>query len=166
MKIKLGIAQYIVYNRASHTKYGVSGVKMRLRNQLWKPRSERKKPKIKKRKPPEDEICEDCINHKVCLGYCPPLIWIDGRQETKELIPIRPIINGIPQIEYNEEIYNLMSDKESKDIERLEAIRTISDYRIRMIAAATLAHIPQAQIAKITHSSQSRISRKYRIVTK
>ena len=137
---------------------------MRLLNQLWKPRGERKKPRKSPRKPPEDEICQDCVNHKICKGFCPPLIWIDGRSDTKELIPVKPIINGIPQEAYNEELYRRINDKEARDIERLEDIRTISDYKLRMIAAATLVHIPQTQIAKITHSSQSRISRKYRIV--
>jgi len=137
---------------------------MRLLNQLWKPRGERKKPRKSPRKPPDDEICKDCINHKVCKGFCPPLIWINGRQETKELLPDKPISINPEQIEYNDKIHELMVDKETTDMERLELIRSLKDYRIRIIAAGVLANVPQKQIAQIAHISQGRISRLYRAV--
>lgn len=137
---------------------------MRLRNQLWKPRSERKKPQVKKRKPPDDEICIGCVNHKVCLGFCPPLIWIDGRGETKELIPGKPISINPEQVEYTEKLYEMMIDKETTDMERLEAIRSLSDYRIKVIAAGMLVNVPQEKIAKFAHITQGRISKIYRAV--
>lgn len=137
---------------------------MRLRNQLWKPRSERKKPKIKKRKPPSDEICADCINHKSCLGFCPPLLWIDGRGETKELIPDKPISINPEQVEYTDKLHEMMVNKETTDIERLELIRGLKDYRLRVIAAGVLVNVPQEKIAQIAHISQGRISRLYRAV--
>jgi DNA-directed RNA polymerase specialized sigma24 family protein len=137
---------------------------MRLLNQLWKPRNERKKPRKSPRKPPEDEICQDCVNHKICKGFCPPLIWINGRQETKELIPDKPISINPEQTEYNDKIHELMVDKETTDMERLELIRSLSDSRIKIIASSILVGVSQKQIAQIAHISQGRISRLYRAV--
>jgi hypothetical protein len=140
---------------------------MRLKNNLWKPAiSEQITPK-EKRKPPQDDICLKCPNYpdEHCKGLCPPLQWINGRQETKEIIPSKPIIvQGIELIDYNTALHEMIEDKQATDIDKLDSIRSIKEYKLRMIAACILAYIPQAEIAKLAHISQSRISRLYRIV--
>jgi hypothetical protein len=139
---------------------------MRLKNNLWKPAISEQITQKEKRKPPQDDICLTCPNYKDdhCKGLCPPLQWINGRSETKEIIPDNPIKYGIEQIDYNQYIHEVITDNNINMEYRVEQLRSIADYRLRAIAACVLAHIPQTQIAKLTHSSQSRISRLYRIV--
>ena len=136
---------------------------MRLRNRLWNLEHDRGLPKRKKQ-PPQDDICLLCPNYEDnnCRGLCPPLQWINGRAETKEIIPDAPIRYGIDQIDYNEYLYGLITDKSATDSDRLDTIRSIKDYRLRIIAAAILAYVPQQQIAKYAHISQGRISKLYR----
>jgi hypothetical protein len=140
---------------------------MRLKNNLWKPAISEQITQQEKRKPPQDDICLTCPNYKDdhCRGLCPPLQWINGRQETKEIIPSKPIIvQGIELIDYNTALHEMIEDKQATDIDKLDSIRSIKEYKLRMIAACILAYIPQAEIAKLAHISQSRISRLYRIV--
>ena len=133
---------------------------MRLKNRLWNPEHDTIERKKEKKKPPQDEICAYCPNKDQCLGLCPPLQWINGRSETKELIPSKPIEST--QVEYNDKLYEYITNKETTDLERLELIRSLSDYRIRIISASVMVGVPQEQIGKIAHISQGRISRLYR----
>ena len=134
---------------------------MRLKNRLWNPEHETPQPK-QKRKSPDDDLCKPCPNYKddYCKGLCPPMQWINGRSETKELIPAKPIEST--QVEYTDKLYEYMTNKETTDLERLELIRSLSDYRIRIISASVMVGVPQEQIGKIAHISQGRISRLYR----
>ena len=139
---------------------------MRLRNRLWNPEHETPQPK-QKRKSPDDDLCKPCPNYKDdhCKGLCPPMQWINGRSETKEIIPDTPISShGVEQIDYNEAIYEMIADKRATDTDRLETIRTIANYKLRAIAACTLAYIPQKEIGKFAHISQGRISNLYRTI--
>lgn len=135
-------------------------------NSLWKPPIEDKSTLIKRRKKKKtDEICKQCINVKVCKGLCPLMVSVNGRAETQEIIPSEPIIKrGIEQQDYNEVLYELITDQQARDADRIDTIRSIANYRIRAIAACTLAYIPQVEIAKIAHISQGRISKLYRAV--
>ena len=76
----------------------------------------------------------------------------------------KPISINPEQVEYTDKLYEMMVDKETTDIERLEAIRSLSDYRIRVIAAGMLVNVPQEKIAKFAHITQGRISKIYRAV--
>ena len=136
---------------------------MRRRNRLWNPEH----PEKEKRKPAKfkatDELCLPCPNKELCLGLCPPMRWIDGNAETIEIIPPeQPIRYGIEQRDYCQELAEMITSDQATDIDRLETIRSIKDYRIRLIAAGILAFIPQQQIAKYAHISQGRISKLYR----
>jgi hypothetical protein len=140
---------------------------MRLRNRLWNPEHETKPCKKQPRTAPNDPLCEGCPNHKDnhCKGLCPPLQWIDGNAETKEVIPSKPIFShGIEQIDYNQVLSDFITDKQATDIDRLDTIRSIKDYRIRIIAASILAFVPQKEIGKIAHISQGRISKLYHAI--
>ena len=140
---------------------------MRVKNKLWQPPKGSKQPKQSK-KQPKDEICKQCINIRNCKGLCPLIISINGRSETKEIIPAQPIISrqGYEQQDYNQALYEMIADQQARDVDRLDTIRGIKDYRIRAIAACILAHIPQAQIAKLVHTHQGSISKLYRAVKK
>jgi hypothetical protein len=141
---------------------------MRIKNRLWNPEH----PETIKRSPPKfkptDDLCKPCpnFNDNHCKGLCPPMQWIDGNQETIEIIPTsKPIIShGIEQLDYNQALAEMITDKQSTDIDRLESIRSIKDYRLRLIAACILAYIPQTQISKYAHISQGRISKLYRAI--
>lgn len=138
---------------------------MRLKNRLWNPEHEQPKTVKDKRKPPQDEICLLCPNYKddYCKGLCPPLQWINGRAETKELIPDHPIEITNPNLtDYNSAIHELIKDKETRDIERLELIRNIENYKLKGIAACILVEMTQEQTGKFAHISQTRISRLFR----
>jgi hypothetical protein len=139
---------------------------MRIKNRLWNPEHEQKTSVKQHKKPPQDDICLACPNHKDnhCKGLCPPLQWINGRSETKELIPDNPISRGIEQRDYNQALYEMIVDKQATDIDRLDTIRSINDYRLRAIAACILSYIPQQQIAKFAHISQGRISKLYHAI--
>jgi hypothetical protein len=86
--------------------------------------------------------------------------YVNGNKPSKETLIDRQA-DYIPQSDYNEKIYELMIDKETRDIERLEAIRTICDLRRRLILAAILVGIPQQKIASICHIDQAVISKIY-----
>jgi hypothetical protein len=91
--------------------------------------------------------------------------WINGNAETKEVIPSKPIFShGIEQLDYNEALSDLITNKQATDIDRLDTIRSIKDYRVRLIASAILAYIPQQEIGKIAHISQGRISKLYHAI--
>ena len=107
--------------------------------------------------------CKKCAHYKICKTPC---IYVDvlangNTQQREHPIP-DDVLDRTSQRDYNTSLYELIIDHEARDIERLEAIRTIGDYRIRMIAAGILVGIPQNQISKCAHISQSRISRLYR----
>lgn len=139
---------------------------MRLRNRLWNPEHEEHRKK-QPRTAPNDPLCESCPNHKDnhCKGLCPPMQWINGNAETKEIIPRKPIIShGVELIDYNQYLAEVITDREATDIERLNTIRALKDYRTRIIAASILAYVPQQQIAKIAHISQGRISKLYHAI--
>ena len=73
--------------------------------------------------------------------------------------------HGIEQQDYNAVLYEMITDQQSRDVDRLDTIRSIGNYRTRAIAACIVAYIPQQQIAKIAHISQGRISKLYRAIT-
>ena len=128
-------------------------------NNLWKPTNSEPK---EKQKPPKDELCQPCPNFKICKGLCPPMCWINGRAETKELIPSQPIIShGIELQDYNESLAEMITDQQARDIDRLETIRSIKDLRIRLIAAGVLVYVPQVKIAEFANISQGMISKLY-----
>jgi hypothetical protein len=135
-----------------------------IKNNLWKPGKDYKE----KQNPPKkikDEICKQCVNQEVCIGLCPLIKSVNGRAETQEVIPSTPVIRrGIEQQDYNQILYELISDQQARDADRIDTIRSIASYRIRAIAACALAYIPQTEIAKIAHISQGRISKLYRAV--
>jgi len=137
-------------------------------NGLWRPTEpdNQQKQAVKPKKTHHDDICKICPNmaDNHCKGLCPPLKWINGRAETQEIIPDKPIKNGIQQIDYNTYCYEMIASAQATDADKIDTIRSISNYRIRAIAACILAYIPQQQIAKIAHISQGRISKLYRAV--
>jgi DNA-directed RNA polymerase specialized sigma subunit len=72
-------------------------------------------------------------------------------------------LQHLPQSDYNDTIYELMRDREARDIDRLDAIRSISDLiptmmRKKAILSMMLADITQRNIAELLHLSQGRIA--------
>jgi hypothetical protein len=108
-------------------------------------------------------ICTSCKHYKYCDYPCAPVDqYANGNIPQREQ-PITPeILSERNNQDYNHVLYELIENKRNSDIDRLEIIRHIPDYRLRAIAACTLAHIPQGQIAKLAHISQGRISKLYR----
>jgi hypothetical protein len=135
-----------------------------MRNNLWKAEGVKPKFGIRLHKFKKDDVvCPECINNKICKGYCPLVKGINGRSDTKEILPDRPVIqNGIEQMDYNAAIYELIADQQARDVDRLDTIRAISNHRTRAIAACILAYIPQDKIARYLHMSQGYLSKLYR----
>ena len=145
------------------------GYKVTMLNGLWRPTNEpdnQPKQAVKPKKTHYDDICETCPNKSDnhCRGLCPPLKWINGRHETAEIIPDKPVKYGVEQLDYNTYLHELISSAQATDADKIDTIRSISNYRVRAIAACILAYIPQQQIAKFAHISQGRISKLYRAV--
>lgn len=89
------------------------------------------------------------------------MVWINGNVELKEkILEQQPSIH-LHQTDYKETLHELIVDKQTKDLERLELIRSITDPRKKMIAACVLVHMTQEEIGKQAHISQTRISRLY-----
>jgi hypothetical protein len=107
--------------------------------------------------------CKKCSHYKICKSPC---IYVDtlanGNYEQRERPIDTDIIERGDHRDYNQVLGELIEDARQRDIERLERIRSIANYRQRMIAACILAGIPQHNIAILAHISQSRISRLYR----
>jgi DNA-directed RNA polymerase specialized sigma subunit len=95
----------------------------------------------------------------VCKGKCPPLTWINGDVPLKEKIAKPDALQSIPQSSYNESISELMEDRQTRDIDRLDAIRECADTRRRMILGMLLVNCTQGQIADMMRISQTRVSR-------
>jgi len=83
--------------------------------------------------------------------------YVNGKTPRREKL-LNQSGDHIPQSNYNDVIAELINDQQSRDNERIEAIRLIPDYRRRLIMAAVLANIPQQHIAKICNISQAAIS--------
>lgn len=111
---------------------------------------------VRGRKLQDRAICPPCPNIHVCLGKCPPLVWIDGDKARHESL-LRDDIYG--ERDYNDSLSELMADRESKDTERLELIRRIMDPRKRLIAAGIFVDMTQEQVADALRISQQMISR-------
>lgn len=111
---------------------------------------------VRGRKLQDRTICPPCPNIHVCLGKCPPLVWIDGDKQRHEKL-LRDDIYG--DRDYNDSISELMADREVKDLERLGKIRMIADPRRRLVAAGIFADMTQVQIANELRISQQMISR-------
>ena len=109
--------------------------------------------------------CKKCGHYTSCKTPC---IYVDtlvnGNDRPRERPIPDDIIDRTGQRDYNAALAELIEDHEARDIERLEAIRTISDMRSRLIAASILVGIPQGQIAKLANISQGRISQLYRAI--
>ena len=119
---------------------------MRLRNRLWNPEHQEQIPKQTKGKP-IDELCQGCINIKVCKGLCPVMKFIDGRSETRELILDHPHqLENCDSRDYKEVICSLMDKRQENHI---EDIRAINDLNIRAIACMIWADISINEISKI-----------------
>jgi len=109
--------------------------------------------------------CRTCQHYQYCRNTCPAMeIIANGHSPQRERPIPDDIIDRTGQRDYNAALAELIEDHEARDIERLEAIRTISDMRSRLIAASILVGIPQGQIAKLANISQGRISQLYRAI--
>lgn len=119
---------------------------MRQRNRLWNPEHPEQIPKQAKGKP-TDELCQNCVNIKVCKGLCPVMMFIDGRAETRELILDHPNqLENCETRDYKEVICSLMDKRQANHI---EDIRAISDLNIRAMACMIWADISINEISKI-----------------
>jgi hypothetical protein len=107
--------------------------------------------------------CRKCEHYSYCDEAC---IYVEaianGRTRQRERPIPDDILDRTLQRDYTAELAELAEDAEARAEERLELIRQIPDYRVRLIAASIWVGIPQADIAHIAHISQSQISRIYR----
>jgi hypothetical protein len=126
--------------------------------------------KTKIPKPPKNghdpNICQPCPNKGFCPWPCHPLSYvINGIKPSKEEI-INPDHQPPPTTDYKDVLNELREDRETSDLEMLDAIRETFPLRRRLIAAGHLAWMTQKQIASETHISQTRISRIFQGLTK
>lgn len=102
--------------------------------------------------------CTECPARIKCVKLCDKMErYVNGNKPLKETLVNREA-DYIPQSDYNNVIHELMQDKQTRDIERLEAIRLIPDHRRRLILSALLVGIPQEKVAQICNTSQTAIS--------
>ena len=109
--------------------------------------------------------CPRCAHYSDCTTPC---IWVEleinGRTPQRERTADPGRLQVLPQGDYNSMIYELMRDRETRDIERLEAIREITcdsscGLKKKAILAMMLARMTQKQIGAIIHIERSRVSR-------
>lgn len=109
--------------------------------------------------------CTRCSHYTTCTSPCVYVDYItNGKIKRKETSIPGNLLDRTSQGSYNDALSELIEDKRNRDANRLEYIRTIENYHIRIIAAAVLADIPQRIIAKMTNHSQSRISQLYQSI--
>jgi hypothetical protein len=112
-------------------------------------------------------ICDQCINNidtkkrrRACRGLCNPLLWINGQQETQEiLISDLHDINAKEYKDYKDIINELAEDIELKraDIKR---IFDIEDDRNKIVALSIyVLKLTKREVAKAMHLSKRQISR-------
>jgi len=109
--------------------------------------------------------CKKCVHYATCKLPC---IYVDtlanGNTQCRERVMDTDVIERTDQRNYNDVLGELIEDQRNIDANRIEYIRTISDHRIRIIAAAALADIPQRITAKLINHSQGRISQLYQSI--
>ena len=106
--------------------------------------------------------CDECPYKSKCVKPCKPVEdYINGKTIRKESL-LKNQHDYIPQSNYNDILYELIINKESTDIERLEAIRSTDNMRRRVIMSSILVGVPQEKIAEICNISQTLISLIYR----
>lgn len=111
--------------------------------------------------------CRPCQHYQYCRRPCPATDFLaNGNVPQREIQIPTNIIEHTGQQDYNAVLAELIEDNRNRDANRIEAIRTIPDMRMRLIAAAILAHIPQRTIAGLTNHSQSRINQLYQSIKK
>ena len=112
-----------------------------------------------------DANCARCTHYDDCSTPC---IWVEleinGKTSQRERIADPGRLQVLPQGDYNGLIYELMRDREARDIERLEAIREIEckspcSLKKKAILSMMLARMTQKQIGTIIHTERSWISR-------
>ena len=135
---------------------------MQCRNSLWNSKEKGHAKATPQRRP--DPLCKSCPNNhkdKPCQNLCTPMKWINGNVELKEKILNEPPSIHLYQTNYNAKLHELIEDKQTKDTDRLELIRQLTDPKRKMIAACILVGMTQQEIGKQAHISQTRISRLY-----
>jgi predicted XRE-type DNA-binding protein len=104
--------------------------------------------------------CKQCAHYQTCKIPCIYVeIAANGNARTREPIASPDKLQSLPQSDYNQDLYQLMRDRESRDIERLEAIRECRDIRRRAILSMQLAWISQRIVSRLLHIDQGHISR-------
>jgi len=106
--------------------------------------------------------CRSCQHYKYCKSPCPAAdYYADGNIPQREQQISSIIVDSTGQQDYNAVLAEYIEDQRTRDANRVESIRSIQDYRLRIIAAATLVNIPQRIIAKMSNQSQANISKLY-----
>lgn len=112
------------------------------------------------RKCPKDhrKICETTA--KMCAMA---ERYANGNIPRREKIAKPESLQHLPQSNYNDEIWVMMRDRETRDIERLDAIRAIKSdlptiMRKKAILSMMLAEITQQQIGEILNITQPRVA--------
>lgn len=113
-----------------------------------------------------DDICLNCCNRKHCRGLCPPLVWVNGRTESKEPL-LTDIIGTAKDLEYQdykEVISELAEDREEREawkFDKIEEILKIDGFIPRAIAAMLFFNIPKNKICALLKISRTHFYRKY-----
>ena len=106
--------------------------------------------------------CNDCPAKPKCTKLCKKMEkYVNGKTARKETLATPEMLSHVPQSDYNDALYELMQDVETRDIERLEAIRETEDMRRRVIMASILVGVPQQFLAQFCNISQALISQIY-----
>lgn len=112
-----------------------------------------------------DDVCKigKCVNVEICQGLCPPLLYVNGKSKSKELLLSNLV--GADKIEYqdyNEKISELAEDREIKAHQRQEKLENIllePNSINKFVKLAILAGYPKTEVAEYCHLSRFQIHR-------
>jgi endonuclease III-like uncharacterized protein len=110
----------------------------------------------------DDELCKDCPNNQqgkkkkaVCKGLCPPMRWINGNTQTKEVLMSSIRSQELEFKDYNKDLAELIEDRQWK----LDKSLSLEDTKQRAIAILLMAGFKQNQIKTLFFMSYRQINR-------
>ena len=107
-----------------------------------------------------DDVCRlgKCPNCEICAGLCPPLQYVNGRSQSKEILLSNLIrSDNVEYRDYKEVITELSEDREAKRSKRLEKALKETNTRKKFIKIALLAGYTQAEISLFFKLTPGRI---------
>lgn len=111
-----------------------------------------------------DDICAMCKNRETCKSPCPPMQWVNGNIQTKEVIVADLSGEAYPYDDYNAVISQIISHNQASDASNIELIRSIKNKRRRAILALRHADIPVSDISLLLRISRRHLHRLIRYI--